>query len=51
VKISQAYPNFICNKFTTHCTPGGCIIVISFDEWGQVICLKNAAAVAEISIS
>jgi hypothetical protein len=34
VKISQAYPSFSCSKLTTHCTPGGCIITIFFDEWG-----------------
>jgi hypothetical protein len=28
VKRSQAYPSFSCSKFTTHCTPGGCITVI-----------------------
>jgi hypothetical protein len=31
---SQAYFSFSCSKFTTHCTPGGYITVISFDEWG-----------------
>jgi hypothetical protein len=32
--MSQAYPSFGCSKLTTHFTPGGCIIVIFFDEWG-----------------
>jgi hypothetical protein len=27
------YPSFSCSTLTTHCTPGGCIIVICFDEW------------------
>jgi hypothetical protein len=42
--MSQAFPSFSCSKLTTHCTPGGCITVISFDEWGLGICLKNDAA-------
>jgi hypothetical protein len=27
--MSQAFPSFIYSKLTTHCTPGGCITVIS----------------------
>jgi hypothetical protein len=50
VKMSQAYTSFSCGKRTTHYTPGGCITVICFDEWGWGICLKNDAA-AGISIS
>jgi hypothetical protein len=50
VNRSQVYPSFSCSKFTTHCTPGGCIFVICFDEWGRGICLKNDTA-AGISIS
>jgi hypothetical protein len=50
VKMSQAYPSFGCIKVTTHCNPGGCIIVICFDEWGWGIYLKNDAA-AGTSIS
>jgi hypothetical protein len=43
--MSQAYHSFSCSTLTTHCTPGSCIIVICFDEWGWGICLKNDAAV------
>jgi hypothetical protein len=32
VKMSQAYASFSCSNLTTHCTPGGCITVICFDE-------------------
>jgi hypothetical protein len=48
--MSQEYPSFSCSKLTTHCTPGGYIIVICFDECGQDVCLKNDAA-AGTSIS
>jgi hypothetical protein len=41
--MSQAYPSFSCSKCNTHCTLGGCIIVICFDEWGTDICFKNDA--------
>jgi hypothetical protein len=44
VKMSQEYPNFVCSKFTTHYTPGGCSIVMSFNEWFWGIWLKNDAA-------
>jgi hypothetical protein len=50
VKMSQAYPSFSCSKSTTPCTLGGSIIVISFDELGLGICLKNDTA-ADTSIS
>jgi hypothetical protein len=43
-KRSQEYPSFGFSKFTINRTPGNCIIVISFDEWGWDICLKNDAA-------
>jgi hypothetical protein len=39
--MSQAYPNFSCSNFNTNFNPGGCITVISFDERGRGICLKN----------
>jgi hypothetical protein len=32
--MSKAYPSFSYSKFTTYCTPGSYITVISFDEWG-----------------
>jgi hypothetical protein len=32
-KCHKHHPNFSYSKFTTHCTSGGYIIVICFDEW------------------
>jgi hypothetical protein len=45
MKMSQAYPSFSGSRFTTHFTPGGCIIVICFDEWEHYrgICIKDDA--------
>jgi hypothetical protein len=33
VKMSQAYPSFSCSKFTTHCTPGGCLFYCHLFWW------------------
>jgi hypothetical protein len=50
VKISQAYTSFSCIKLTSHCTSGGCIIVIIFYQWVWGICLRNDVT-AEASLS
>jgi hypothetical protein len=44
VKMTQEYPSFSCIKLTTHCTPGDCITVLSFDEWGCGVYLNSDAS-------
>jgi hypothetical protein len=49
--MSQAYPSFKCSKFTSHCTLGGCITVIYFDEWAEVYASRMMLLLAPVSAS
>jgi hypothetical protein len=49
--MSQAYPNLSYSKLTIHCTPGGCITVICFDQWAEVYASRMMMQLAPVSAS
>jgi hypothetical protein len=47
--MSQTYPSFSCSKLTTHCTPGGCIIVIFLINRSEVYASRMLLLLAPVS--